>query len=144
MLLAWSIDPSPKWPPKIQIGYNYLKLKTCASTRKSIFTLVNLQSFSFSGMHYTPSHTNVCQFFSFQLTFFQLILHLKSWNFAGLLNLKVFFLALLYVFNFALFEFSAAILEKGLLLPLRIKKKQLVPKGVLSWLPEGTKHFLDI
>ena len=30
-------------------------------------------------------------------------------------NVKVFFLVLVYVFNFYLFEFSAAILEKGLL-----------------------------
>ena len=28
-------------------------------------------------MHYTPSHTNVSKFFHFQLTFSQLILHLK-------------------------------------------------------------------
>ena len=30
-------------------------------------------------------------------------------------KIKVFFLVLIYVFNFDLFEFSAAILEKGLL-----------------------------
>ena len=30
-------------------------------------------------------------------------------------KVKVFFLVLVYVFNFDLFEFSAAILEKGLL-----------------------------
>ena len=29
------------------------------------------------GMHYTPSHTNVCKFYNFQLTFSQLIFHLK-------------------------------------------------------------------
>ena len=50
------------------------------------------------GITYTPSPTNVCKFFVFQLTFSQLIL-------------KV----LVYVFYFNLFEFSAAILEKGLL-----------------------------
>ena len=38
------------------------------------------------GMHYTPSLTNVCKFFNFQLTFSYLILHLKCWNFAVLLK----------------------------------------------------------
>ena len=36
-------------------------------------------------MH-TPSHTNICNFFNFQLTFSQLILHMKCWNLAGLLS----------------------------------------------------------
>ena len=52
---------------------------------------------------YTRSHTNVCKFFNFQLTFSQLILHLKWWNFAGLLKVKVFFLVLVYVFEFWIF-----------------------------------------
>ena len=90
-----AIDPSPKWQPKIQIK---LKLKMYTSTRKSIFTLVTLQSFSISGvisaekmfklknekftdvctcmtggMTYTPSHTNVCKFVQFHLTFPELI-----------------------------------------------------------------------
>ena len=47
------------------------------------------------GMHYTPSHTNVCKLYNFQLTFSQLILLLAYSN---------------------VFEFSAVILEKGLLL----------------------------
>ena len=62
-------------------------------------------------MH-TPSHTNVCKFFNFQTTFSQLILHLKL---CRVTKVKVFFLVLVYVFNFDLFEFLAAILEKGLL-----------------------------
>ena len=66
------------------------------------------------GTHYTPNHTNVCTFFNFQLTFSQLILYLKSRNFPVLLKLKVFCLVLVYVFNFDVFEFLAAILEKGL------------------------------
>ena len=62
-----------------------------AKIRKSTLTLVTLPSFSISGeisaekmlkvekctdvcmtggMHYTPSHTNVCKFYNFQLTFF--------------------------------------------------------------------------
>ena len=66
------------------------------------------------GMHYTPSHTNICNFFDFQLTFSQLILHLKCRNLAGLLKFKVRFLVLVYVFNINLFEFLVVILEKGL------------------------------
>ena len=38
--------------------------------------LTNLQTFVLY-----PSHTNVCKFFNFSLTFSQLILHLKCWNF---------------------------------------------------------------
>ena len=68
------------------------------------------------GIRHIPSHTNICKFFTFQLAFSQLILHLICWNFAGLLiKVKVLFLVLVYVFNFNLLEFSAAILEKGLL-----------------------------
>ena len=74
---------------------NKLKLKTYTSTRKSTFALVTLQSFSISdvisaekcklknekftdvcmtgGMTYTPSHTNVCKFVKFYLTFPKLI-----------------------------------------------------------------------
>ena len=49
-------------------------------------------------MCYTPSHTNVCKFLNFQLTFSHLILHLKCWNLAGLLiKVKVFFRVLVYV-----------------------------------------------
>ena len=50
------------------------------------------------GVMHTPSHTNVCKFSSSQLAFSQLILHLKCWNFAGLL-----ILVLVYVFNFSYF-----------------------------------------
>ena len=39
-------------------------------------------------------------------------------------KVKVFFLVLVYIFNFDLFEFSAAILEKGLLQPLVCGKQK--------------------
>ena len=74
---------------------NKLKLKMYTSIRKSTFTLVTLQSFSISGLisaekcklknekftddcmtggtTYTPSHTNVCKFVKFLLTFPKLI-----------------------------------------------------------------------
>ena len=54
------------------------------------------------GMHYTPSHTNVCKFLDFQPTFSQLI-----WNWPEMLKLcrltkvKVLFLVLVCVFNFS-------------------------------------------
>ena len=40
-------------------------------------------------------------------------------------SVKVFFLVLVYVFNFDLFKFSAAILEKGLLENARVKRLTL-------------------
>ena len=45
-------------------------------------------TFVWLGVYYTPSHTDVCKFFSFQHTFSQLIFHLKCWNLAGLLKLR--------------------------------------------------------
>ena len=89
------LDPSPKWRPKF---LNKSKLKIYTSTKKNTFTLVTLQSFSSSGVLSaekmklkigkftvcmtggimdTLSHTNVCKFFNFQLTFSRPILHLK-------------------------------------------------------------------
>ena len=80
------------------------------------------------GMHYTPSHANVSKFYNFQVTFSQLIFHLKSWNLAGLPKVKVLFLVLVFVFNFDLFKFSAAILEKGLLMAALNSRKIKVQK----------------
>ena len=74
------------------------------------------------GIMDTPTHANVCKFLNFQLTFSQLLLHLKSWNFAGLTKVKVFFLVLVYV-NFLIFdlrEILPAILEKGLFIATHI------------------------
>ena len=50
-------------------------------------------------------------------------------------KLKVFFPVLVYVFNFDLFEFSAAILEKGLLL----YRYQRITACLNEWL---TLHFI--
>ena len=104
------------------------------STRKNTFTLVTLQSFSISGAISAekmrvenweiykrlydalyPSHTNVCKFFNFQLTFFSADITPEMLKLCRVTKVKVFFPVLVYVFNFDLFEFSAAILEKGLL-----------------------------
>ena len=71
----------------------------------------------FRPVMYTPSHTDVCKFYNFQLTFSQLVFHLKC-----VTKVKVFFLVLVFVFNFDLFKFLAAILEKGLFLdPIELK-----------------------
>ena len=53
---------------KIKIVYQHLKEHLCFSIPDVCMT---------GGMHYTPSHANVCKFFNFQLPFSQLILHLK-------------------------------------------------------------------
>ena len=56
-------------------------------------------------------------------------------------EVKVFFLVLVYVFNFDLFEFSAAILEKGLLQNSKVKFKSVYfPVVVLVALPHHHKH----
>ena len=49
-----------------------------------------------------------------------------------LTQVKVFFLVLVYVFNFDLFEFSASILEKGLLNPPLPKVAILCGRGCIS------------
>ena len=68
------------------------------------------------GIHYTPSHTNVCKFNNFQLTFSSADISPEMLKHGRVTKVKVLFLVLVYVFNFDLFAFSAAILEKGLLL----------------------------
>ena len=64
-------------------------------------------------MH-TPSHTNVCKFFNFQHTF-SADISPEMLKLGRVTKVKVLFLVLVFVFNFDLFKFSAAILEKGLL-----------------------------
>ena len=61
------------------------------------------------GIRHTPSHTNVCKFFIFQPDTPDMLKRCR------VTKVKVLFLVLVYVFHFTLFEFSAAILEKGLL-----------------------------
>ena len=67
------------------------------------------------GIRHTPSHTNVCKFFIFQLTFFSVDITPDMLKLCRITKVKLLFLVLLYVLNFNLFEFSAFILEKGLL-----------------------------
>ena len=68
------------------------------------------------GMSYTPSHTNVSKFFDFQLiSVFSGDITPEMLELCRVTKVKVFFVALVYVFNFNLFKISAAILEKALL-----------------------------
>ena len=68
------------------------------------------------GVHYTPSHTNVCKFFQFSIYMFSADITPEMLKLCRVTKVKVFFLVLVYLFNFDLFEFSAVILEKDLLL----------------------------
>ena len=70
------------------------------------------------GIRHTPSHANVCKFFIFQLTFLSADITPDILKLCRVTSEKVLFLVLVYVFNFNLFEFSAAILEKGLLVTI--------------------------
>ena len=66
----------------------------------------------------TPTHTNVCKFFNFQLAFSHSDITPEMLKLCRVTTAKMFFLVLVYDFKFSqfnLFEFSAAILEKGLL-----------------------------
>ena len=67
------------------------------------------------GIRRTSSHTNVSKFFIFQLTFLSADITPDMLKLCWVTKVKVLFLVLVYVFNFNLFEFPAAILEKGLL-----------------------------
>ena len=63
------------------------------------------------GIMYTPSHTNICKFLAYIFSADISPELLKLYSFT---KVKVPYLVLVYVFNFDLFEISAAILEKGL------------------------------
>ena len=65
-------------------------------------------------MHYTPSHTNVCKFFRFSTYMFSADITPEMLKLCSFTTVKVFFLVLVCIFNFNLFEFLAAILEKCL------------------------------
>ena len=67
-----------------------------------------------TGCMHTPSHTNVCDFFQFSTYIFSADIKPEMLKLGSVTKVKVCFLALVYVFNIDLFEFSAAILEKGL------------------------------
>ena len=65
-------------------------------------------------MHYTPSHTKVCKFYNFYI--FSADISPEMLKRGRVTQFKMLFLVLVFVFNFGLFKFSAAILEKGLLI----------------------------
>ena len=66
-------------------------------------------------MH-APSHTKRLKFFQFSTYIFSAVITPEMLKLGRVTKVKVFFLVLVYVFNIDLFESSAAILEKGLLL----------------------------
>ena len=66
------------------------------------------------GMHYTPSHTNVGNFFQFSTYIVSADITPGTLKLCRVTKVKTFFLMLVYVSNFELIEFSATILEKGL------------------------------
>ena len=74
------------------------------------------------GTHYIPSHTNVCKFSTYV---FSADITPEMLKLGRLTKVKVFFLVLVYIFNIDLFEFSATILEKGLLRRLFSETPQL-------------------
>ena len=59
--------------------------------------------------------TNVCNFFKFSTYIFSADITPEMLKLGRVTKVKVFLLVLVHVFNIDLFEFSAAILEKGLL-----------------------------
>ena len=61
-------------------------------------------------------NANVCNFFQFSSYIFSADIAPEMLKLSRVTIVKAFFLVLVYVFNINLFEFSAAILEKGLLL----------------------------
>ena len=65
------------------------------------------------GMHYSSSLQTSVNFSIFNLHFAADITA-EMLKLGRVTKVKVFFLALVYVFNFDLFEFLSAILEKGL------------------------------
>ena len=64
------------------------------------------------GIRHTPSHTNVCK----SIYIFSADITPDMLNLCRVTKVKVLFLVPVYVFRFNLFEFSAAILEMGLLI----------------------------
>ena len=67
------------------------------------------------GIMHTPSHANVFKFFNFKTYVFSADITSEMPTLCRVTKVRVFFLVLVYVFNFDLYEFSAAILEMGLL-----------------------------
>ena len=109
-------------------------MKTNTSTRKSSLTLVTLPSFNISGaisaekMHVEnlkiyrrlydmpPVIQTSVNFTIFSTYIFSADISPELMKLGRVTNVKLLFLVLVIVFNFDLFKFSAAILEKGLLI----------------------------
>ena len=72
------------------------------------FTVVRMTG----GIRRTPSRTNVCKFFHFSTYIFAADITPDMLKICRVTKVTVLFLALIYFFNFKLFEFTAAILER--------------------------------
>ena len=94
------------------------------------------------GKHHTPSHETSLNLSIFNLHFIADITP-EILKLCRVTKVKVLFLVLVYVFNFDLFEFSAAILEKGLLnfdLPKANVMDSHIPLDKLRVIPIHNPH----
>ena len=71
-----AIDCSVQLKIFVRRSQNLIKSHSCFRQQKISFKEAKIHLYDW-GLRHTPSHTNVCKFFNFQLTFSQLILHLK-------------------------------------------------------------------
>ena len=71
-----------------------------------------------TALNHQSDHTNICKFFNFQLYIFSADITPDMLKLCRVTKVKVFFLVLVYIFNFNLYEFLVAILEKGLINPM--------------------------
>ena len=76
------------------------------------------------GIRQAPSHTNVCLLVKLSIHIFSANITPNALKLCRVTKVEVLFLVLVYVSNFNLFEFSAAILQKGVY--YRSKKGALV------------------
>ena len=58
------------------------------------------------GMHYTPRHTNVCNFFQFSTYIFSADIVPEMLNLGRVTKIKMLFVVLVFVVNFELFNFE--------------------------------------
>ena len=95
--------------------------------------LRNLQTFVWLGVCSVPPVIQTSVNFSIFNLHFSADITPEMLKLCRVTKVKVFFLVMVYVFNFDLFEFSGAVLEKGLL--------QAVTVTLLSWARYKTKFI---
>ena len=90
-------------------------IRCCISLGNVGWNLTNLQTFVWLGVYFIPPVIQTSVNFSFSTYIFSADITPDKLKLCRVTKVKVLFLVLVYVSNFNLFEFSAAILEKGLL-----------------------------